>query len=91
MIKMAEETKDEAEKILESMSEEERLKLLERLIQGASEAREENMSVEERLERLEDIVLGHRGIGIRGKRIRVHRLRGHRRWMSDLGDFTCCI
>lgn len=43
----------EGEKILEGLSQEERLELLERLIQGAERAREENLTIEERLERLE--------------------------------------
>ncbi|MFQ5611841.1 MAG: hypothetical protein ACE5H9_06875 [Anaerolineae bacterium] len=49
---------DDVEKILEGLSQEDRLKLLESLIQGATQAREENLSVEERLERLEQLILG---------------------------------
>ena len=57
----------DAEKILEGLSQEERLKLLERLIQGAEQAKEESLSVEDRVERLESLVdLGPR------------RRRGHR-------------
>ena len=60
-----------AEKILEGLSQEERLKLLERLIQGAEQAQEENLSVEDRVERLESQVgLGpRRGRGDRGSRM----------------------
>lgn len=46
----------DAEKILEGLSQEERLKLLERLIQGAEQAQEESLSVEDRVERLESLV-----------------------------------
>jgi len=46
----------DAEKILEGLSQEERLELLERLIQGAERAHEEELSTEERLERLESLV-----------------------------------
>lgn len=46
----------DAEKILEGLSREERLELLERLIQGAERAHEEELSTEERLERLEALV-----------------------------------
>ena len=59
-----------AEKILEGLSQEERLKLLERLIQGAEQAQEESLSVEERVERLESQV----GLGSR----RRHGHRGSR-------------
>jgi hypothetical protein len=83
-------TKEEAEKILESLSQEERLKLLERLIQGAEEVREEELTAEERIERLEDAVLGGHRAGS-GKRIHVRRLRGGRHWLSDIGDCICCL
>ena len=63
----------DAEKILEGLSQEERLKLLERLIQGAEQAQEESLNVEDRVERLESLVgLGprrrreHRGFGMSG-------------------------
>jgi hypothetical protein len=60
----------DAEKILEGLSQEERLKLLERLIQGAEQAKEESLSVEDRVERLESLV----GMGPRSRR----RHRGFR-------------
>jgi len=50
----------DAEKILEGLSQEERLELLERLIQGASRAQEESLSTEERVERLEESLWGGR-------------------------------
>ena len=45
----------DTEKILEGLSQEERLELLERLIQGAERAHEESLGSEERLERLESL------------------------------------
>ncbi len=60
---------DDVEKILEGLSQEERLKLLESLIQGASKAREENLSVEDRLERLEQIVLAGQQMGTPGVKV----------------------
>ncbi len=50
----------EAEKILEGLSQEERLELLERLIQGAAQAQEESLTTEERLDRLEEALWGGR-------------------------------
>ncbi len=50
----------QAEKILEGLSQEERLELLERLIQGASQAQEESLTTEERVERLEQTLWGGR-------------------------------
>lgn len=41
------------EDILEKLSKEERLELLERLIKGAAQEQEENLTLEERVERLE--------------------------------------
>lgn len=60
----------EADKILEGLSQEERLELLERLIQGASRAQEENLTTGERVERLEEALWGGRGgLGLwRGRR-----------------------
>jgi hypothetical protein len=55
----------DTEKILEGLTQEERLELLERLIQSTDQPREENLSVEQRLERLESLI----GFG-----------PGHRRW-----------
>ncbi len=79
------ESENDAEKILESLSQEERLKLLERLIQGATEIKEESMTVEERLERLEGILLGgHHGSG---KHKRVIMRVGRRPHLDD--DFGC--
>ncbi len=63
----------DAEEILEGLSQEEPLKLLERLIQGAEQAQEESLSVEDRVERLESQVglgprsrRGHRGLRMSG-------------------------
>ena len=67
----------DAEKILEGLSQEERLKLLERLIQGAEQAQDESLSVEDRVERLESLV----GLGPR------HR-RGHRGFR--MSGCHCC-
>ncbi len=67
----------DAEKILEGLSQEERLKLLERLIQGAEQAQDESLSVEERVERLESLV----GMGPR-------RWRGHRDFR--MSGCHCC-
>ena len=50
----------DVEKILEELSPEERLALLERLIKGESEPQEEELSLEERVTRLEQAVLGRR-------------------------------
>ena len=53
----------DAEKILEGLSQEERLALLERLLKGAA-GQEEDLSTEERVERLEEVALGRqRGFG----------------------------
>jgi len=49
----------DAEKILEGLSQEERLALLERLLKGAAR-QEEDLSTAERVERLEEILLGRR-------------------------------
>ena len=57
----------DSEKILEGLSQEDRLKLLERLIQGAEQAQEESLNIEDRVERLESLV----GLGPR-------RRHGHR-------------
>ena len=57
----------DAEKILEGLSQEERLKLLEQLIQGAEQAQDESLSVEERVKRLESLV------GLGPRRRREHR------------------
>lgn len=50
----------DVESILEGLSQEERLALLERLIKEAAEPSEEELSVEERLERLERLMFGRR-------------------------------
>ncbi len=58
----------EIDKILEGLSQEERLQLLERLVkEGAQkEAKPEDLSLEERVKRLEDYVFGpRRGFGPR--------------------------
>ncbi len=86
------EATNEAEKILESLSQEERLKLLERLIQGATEIKEENLTVEERLDRLEGVMLeGHGGHGRRHKIIiqrQRHALRSFD--FDNEGGCMCC-
>ena len=79
----------EAEKILEGLSQEERLELLERLIQGASQAHEESLSTEDRVERLEEAVFGRPwGFGPRWA-FRGRRLRGGPRWAGWEGC-PCC-
>jgi hypothetical protein len=58
----------EIDKILEGLSQEERLQLLERLVKedAQKEASSEEMSLEERVKRLEDYVFGpRRGFGPR--------------------------
>jgi hypothetical protein len=60
---------DDVEKILEGLSQEDRLKLLESLIQGATKAREESLSIEDRLERLEQVVLGGQQVGTLGAKV----------------------
>ena len=67
----------DAEEILEGLSQEERLKLLEQLIQGAEQAQKESLSVEDRVERLESLV----GLGRR-------RQRGHRTFR--MSACHCC-
>jgi hypothetical protein len=53
----------EVDKILEGLSQEERLELLERLVKEGAQT-EENLSLEERVKRLEDFVfVGRRGFG----------------------------
>lgn len=69
----------EAEKILEGLGQEERLELLERLIQGASQAQEESLTTEERVERLEESLWGgRRGFGPWQARRGRSSFRGHR-------------
>jgi hypothetical protein len=46
----------DTEKILEGLTQEERLELLEHLIQSTDKPREEDLSVEQRLERLESLI-----------------------------------
>lgn len=79
---------EEVDKILEGLSQEERLKLLERLIKGAENAYEESLTVEERLERLENMFLGGSG-GCCEPRIVVRRGRGRHREFSSAGCFCC--
>lgn len=67
----------DSERILEGLSQEERLKLLERLIQGAEQAQEESLSVEDRVERLESLA----GLGPR----HWHRYRGFRMFDCHCG------
>lgn len=76
----------EAEKILEGLSQEERLELLERLIQGATQAQEESLTTEERVERLEESLWGGRlGLGPR----QVRRGRGMFRGPRGAGWNGC--
>ena len=82
-------TKEDAEKILENLSEEERLELLKRLIQGVDEGKEEELTAEERIERLEDAVLGSHRFGS-GKRVVIRRVRGDRHKFSDIDCCSCC-
>lgn len=68
----------DTEKILEGLTQEERLELLERLIQSTDQPREEELSVEQRLERLESLA----GFGPerwRGRRHGFGFARRHRR------------
>jgi len=46
----------DADEILEKLSQEERLELLERLIKGAAQAKEEELTIEDRVARLEKLV-----------------------------------
>lgn len=79
----------EAEKILEGLSQEERLELLERLIQGASQAREESLSTEERVERLEEVILGSPWHFTPSWASRGRRFRGGPWWAGGAGC-PCC-
>ena len=83
-------TKEEAEKILESLSQEDRLKLLERLIQGAEEVHEEELTTEERVKRLEDAIFRGSYTGS-GKRVIVRRQRAGRQGFSDIDGCMCCL
>lgn len=76
------------ESILEGLTQEERLALLERLVKSmaGAETPEEELTIEERVKRLEDIVLGWWGRGPRWG-----RQWGHRHgpaWAG--GGFWCC-
>jgi hypothetical protein len=69
----------EIEKILEGLSQEERLQLLERLVKddAQNEAKAEDLTLEERVKRLEDFVFGaRRGFGPRWV-MRRHFFAGH--------------
>ncbi|MCP4427396.1 MAG: hypothetical protein GY803_23150 [Chloroflexi bacterium] len=51
------------DEILDKLSQEERLELLERLIKGAAQAKEENLTLDQRVERLEKMAgFGHKPI-----------------------------
>ncbi|MFQ5408317.1 MAG: hypothetical protein ACE5FI_07860 [Anaerolineales bacterium] len=76
----------EAEKILEGLTQEERLELLERLIQGAAQAREESLSTEERVERLEESLWG----GGPGRARRGRRFSGAPGWAGWNGCQCGC-
>jgi cell division septum initiation protein DivIVA len=74
-----------AEKILEGLTQEERLKLLEQLIQGAEQAQEEELSLEDRVDRLETVIFaaphrrsrhGHGPHGRHGQHRRHHHMGG---------------
>jgi hypothetical protein len=77
---------EEIDKILEGLSQEDRLKLLEQLIKGAEQAYEENLTVEERVERLESTFLG--GAGCCGPRVIVKRAHGRRAFAGE--GMVCC-
>jgi cell division septum initiation protein DivIVA len=77
---------EEIDKILEGLSQEDRLKLLERLIKGAEQAYEENLTVEERVDRLENTLLG--GASCCGPRVIVKRAHGRRAFAAE--GFGCC-
>jgi hypothetical protein len=80
------------ERILEGLSQEERLALLERLLKQASEQDEEELSTEERLDRLEEAVYRRRRrFGFGPPRWRGRRAHGpeHRRWGARFGDCPC--
>jgi hypothetical protein len=78
----------EAEKILEGLSQEERLELLERLIQGATQAQEESLTTEERVKRLEESLWGgRRGFGPEQARYGRHFMRGHK--MAGMNGCQC--
>jgi len=79
----------EAEKILEGLSQEERLELLERLIQGASQAHEESLSTEERVKRLEEVVLGGPWSFAHRWTFRGRGFRGGPWWAGEEGH-PCC-
>ena len=82
---------DNVEEILAGLSQEERLKLLESLIQGATKAREESLSVEERLERLEQIVLaGQLGRAPQPRVVRIKCIPGGSPHLGRDSDFYCC-
>jgi hypothetical protein len=79
----------EIDKILEGLSQEERLQLLERLVkEGAQkEAKAEDLSLEERVKRLEDFVFGaRRGFGPRWVR-HGHIFAGRGRWCDRPYDY----
>lgn len=65
-----------ADEILEKLSQEERLELLERLIKGASEAQEEELTLEDRVERLEQMAGPGRMGPVRMMRGRGRKMRG---------------
>jgi hypothetical protein len=81
----------EIDKILEGLSQEERLQLLERLVkeEAQKEAKTEDLSLEERVKRLEDFVFGaRRGFGPRWVMHR-HSFAGHGRgrWCDRPYDY----
>ncbi len=75
----------EIDKILEGLSQEERLQLLERLVKedAQKEASSEDVTLEERVKRLEDYVFGpRRGFGPRWVM--------HRHFFAGPGRGRCC-
>lgn len=81
----------DSEKILEGLTQEERLKLLAQLIQGAEQAQEEELTLEDRVERLESLV----GAGPqhqrrrRGGHGRHRQHRHHRHQHMGMGGCGC--
>jgi cell division septum initiation protein DivIVA len=66
----------DTEDVFDKLTQEERLKLLEQLIKGASQAQEESLTIEQRVKRLEEM------LGAGSKQARVKAIR--------LGGCSCC-
>ena len=83
---MSEDAQDKAERILAELSQEERLKLLERLLQATTAKEEATLTVEERLAHLEKAVLGQG----RRKKVRILQMGGDASWSDDDSCCICC-